>query len=112
MTVNHTPENWEVLGRMYGAIANLANELEAKGYKVICSLSVGIHPACVTFIVERNCSQILSFCSLDVLSEEDKLKRDLFTKGEELLATDLDAVEREYLLKRLEELNHPSNAKR
>ena len=112
MTVNHTPENWEVLGRMYGAIANLANELEAKGYKVITSLSVGIHPACVTFIVERNCSQILSFCSLDILSEEDKLKRDLFTKGEELLATDLDAVEREYLLKRLEELNHPSNAKR
>ena len=45
MTVTHTPENWEVLGRMYGAIANLANELEAKGYKVIASLSVGIHPA-------------------------------------------------------------------
>ena len=111
MTVTHTPENWEVLGRMYGAISHLANELEAKGYKVIASLSVGIHPACVTFIVERNCSQILSFCSLDILSEEDKLKG-LFSKGEELLATDLDAVEREYLLKRLEELNHPSNAKR
>ena len=64
------------------------------------------------FIVERNFTQIISFCSLDILSEEDRLKRDLFTKGEELLATDLDAVEREYLLKRLSELNTPSNVKR
>ena len=62
--------------------------------------------------MERNFTQIISFCSLDILSEEDRMKRDLFAKGEELLATDLDAVEREYLLKRLSELNAPSNAKR
>ena len=35
------------------------------------------------------------------------LKNELFNKGEELLQTDLVAVEREFLLRRLEELNNP-----
>lgn len=107
----YSEEQWNVLGNMFGAVSKLANALEEKGFKVIASLSVGIYPASVTFIVERNTAKIFSFCSLDILKEEDRLKNELFNKGEELLQTDLVAVEREFLLRRLEELNHPSNGR-
>lgn len=107
----YSEEQWNVLGNMFGAVSKLANALEEKGFKVIASLSVGIYPASVTFIVERNTAKIFSFCSLDILKEEERLKAELFNKGEELLQTDLVAVEREFLLRRLEELNHPSNGR-
>lgn len=107
MSVKFTPDQWELLGRMYNAVAELKDRLEAKGFNVTLSLSVGIYNACLTFIVERNYVKVLSFCSLDILKEDDRLKNELFNKGEELLQTDLVAVEREFLLRRLEELNNP-----
>lgn len=112
MSVKFTPDQWELLGGMYNAVAELKDRLEAKGFNVTLSLSVGIYNACLTFIVERNTAKIFSFCSLDILKEEERLKAEIFDKGEELLQTDLVAVEREFLLRLLEELNaRPSNGR-
>lgn len=112
MTVKFNSEEWELLGRMYNCVAELKEKLEAKGFVIICSLSIGIYKAALTFIVQRNGTEILSFCSLDIIAEEGRVARDLFEKAEELLNADLVAVEREFLLKRLAELNNPNNGKR
>ncbi len=115
MTIHHNPENWETLGRMYDAVATLKDKLEAKGFSVIATISVGIYPATLTFIVERNYNKILSFVCFDILGEEDRVKNEVFAKGEELLSTDFEALEREYLLNRLAELDNlkrPGNAGR
>jgi hypothetical protein len=81
----YSEEQWNVLGNMFGAVSKLANALEEKGFKVIASLSVGIYPTHVTFIVERNTAKIFSFCFLDILKEEDRLSNELFKMGEEHL---------------------------
>ena len=111
-TVKISPDNWDLLGRMYNSVAELKEKLENKGFTVIASLGIGIHPACLTFIVERNHAKVLSFCSLDIITEESRVGFELFEKAEAILETDLDALEREALLKRLEELNRPTNGKR
>lgn len=107
MTVHHTPEEWETLGRLYEALAELKDKLEAKGFSVIATLSTGIYPSSITFIVERNYHQLFSFVCFDALKEEEKVRRELFAKGEELLNTDYEQIERDYLLKRLAELDNP-----
>ena len=112
MTVKFTPEEWELLGRMYNCVAELKEQLEAKGFNIVCSLGLGIYKAALTFIVQRNGTEILSFCSFDIIAEESRVALDLFEKAEELINADLVAVEREYLLKRLAELNKPTNGKR
>ena len=106
MTVHHTPENWELLGRLYDAVATLKDKLEAKGFGVIATLTTGIYPACLTFIVSRNSMDIFSFVSFDAIKEEDRVKSGLFAKGEELITTDYVAMERDILLKRLAELEN------
>lgn len=112
MSVKFTPDQWELLGRMYNAVAELKDRLEAKGFNVTLSLSVGIYNACLTFIVERNYVKVLSFCSLDIISEEKRVNEELFNKAQCLCEMDYEAIEREYLLKRLEELNaRPSNGR-
>ena len=109
MTVHHTPENWELLGRLYDALATLKDKLEAKGFHVIATLTVGIYPACITFIVERNFYTVHSFVSFDAIKEEEKVNRELFAKAEELLSMDYEAMERDILLKRLAELDNRPN---
>lgn len=114
MTIHHTPEEWETIGRMYEALATLQEKLEAKGFGVIATISVGIYPATLTFIVERNYNKIVSFVCFDALKEEDRVRNEVFAKGEELLATDFEALERDYLLKRLSELDsktRPANGR-
>ena len=110
MTVHHTSEDWETLGRLYEALAELKDKLEAKGFNVIATLSTGIYPSSITFIVERNYHKMFSFVCFDALKEEEKVRRELFAKGEELLATDYEQIERDYLLKRLAELDAPRPA--
>lgn len=112
MSVKFTPDQWELLGRMYNAVAELKDRLEAKGFSVVCSLSVGIYNACLTFIVERNFVKILSFCTLDLIAEEKRVCAELFDKAEALVAVDYEAMERDILLKRLAELeNKPVNGR-
>ena len=110
MTIHHTPEDWELLGRLYDALATLKDKLEAKGFSVIATLTTGIYPACVTFIVTRNSFDIFSFVTFDAIKEEERVRQGLFAKGEELLTTDYVAMERDILLKRLAELDNPKPA--
>jgi len=112
MSVKFTTEQWELLGRMYNAVAELKDRLEAKGFHVITSLNIGIYNACLTFIVERNFVKILSFCTLDLIAEEKRVCDELFDKAEALVAMDYEAMERDLLLKRLAELEKkPTNGR-
>lgn len=112
MTVKFTSEEWGLLGKMYNCVAELKEKLEAKGFNIVCSLSLGIYKASLTFVVDRNGTEILSFCSLDIIAEESRVGLELFEKAEELLNTDLVALEREFLLKRLAELDkRPANGR-
>jgi hypothetical protein len=109
MVYNFTKEEWTLLGDMLGAVKHLQEELMAKGYGVICTFSTGIQKACITFIVMRNHVEIFSACILDVITHEDEVQKKIFERGQELLDTDLDAIEREALLARLAELDKKHN---
>lgn len=109
MVYNFTKEEWTLLGDMLGAVKHLQEELMAKGYGVICTFSSGVYPAELCFIVDRNHTKMFSFVSFDLLSEQERLKAELFEKGERLLSVDVVEEEKRILLARLEELNRPTN---
>ena len=97
---------WERLGDMVRASRELEQALVDKGFEVINTFSTGIQKACITFIVKRNHVEVFSACVLDAITEEERVKREIFERGEELLNTDLDAIERDALLARLAELDN------
>lgn len=104
MAVKISKDDWALLGNIYGAISELSQKLEDKGFKVISSLSVGIHKGAITFIVQRNHTDVLSFVTFDAIKEQEKVAHGLFDKAELLLNTDPVMSERAALLKRLTEL--------
>lgn len=96
---------WEKIGDMVRASRELEQKLVDKGFEVLNTFSTGTWKACITFIVKRNRIEIFSACILDVITEEDRVEREIFARGQELLDTDLDAIERDALLARLAELD-------
>ena len=96
---------WEKIGDMVRATRELEQKLVDKGFEVINTFSTGIQKACITFIVKRNHVEVFSACILDVITEEDRVAKEIFARGQELLDTDLDAIERDALLARLAELD-------
>lgn len=96
---------WEKIGDMVRASRELEQALIDRGFEVINTFSTGIQKACITFIVKRNHVEIFSACILDVITHEDEVQKKIFDKGQELLDTDLDAIERDALLARLAELD-------
>ena len=110
MVYHFQKEEWMLLGDMLGALKHLQQRLEEKGFKVICTFSSGVYPAELVFIVERNFTKMFSFVSFDMLAEQDKVKAEVFERADQLLSTDLDAIERDALLKRLAELENKAPA--
>lgn len=110
MVYHFQKEEWMLLGDMLGALKHLQQQLEEKGFKVICTFTSGVYPAELVFIVERNFTKMFSFVSFDMLAEQDKIKAEVFERADQLLSTDLDAIERDALLKRLAELENKAPA--
>lgn len=96
---------WEKIGDVVRASRELEQKLVDKGFEVLNTFSTGTWKACITFIVKRNHIEIFSACILDVITEEDRVAKEIFARGQELLETDLDAIERDALLARLAELD-------
>lgn len=111
MVYEISQEEWNVLGDMVGATKHLQASLEERGYTVINTLETGIHRAELVFIVEFEGTKLFSFVSFDVLKEQERLKAELFCKGDELLSVDRVAVEKQILRERLAALEerHPAN---
>ena len=110
MVYHFTKEEWALLGDIMGALRNLQQQLEEKGFNVVCTFSSGIYPAELVFIVERNYSKMFSFVSFDLLADQDKIKAEVFEKAERLLSTDIVEEERQMLLARLKELENKAPA--
>lgn len=100
---------WEKIGDMVRASRELEQKLIDRGFEVLNTFSTGTWKACITFIVKRNHIEIFSACILDVITEEDRVEKEIFARGHELLDTDLDAIERDALLARLAELDAKHN---
>lgn len=98
-------EEWSVLGDIVGATKNLQARLEEKGYSVINNFETGLNRAQIVFIVEVNGSKLFSCVVFDALNEQERLKAELFSKGEELLSVDRVAMEKKMLIQRLSELD-------
>lgn len=103
---------WEKIGDMVRASRELEQALIDRGFEVINTFSTGIQKACITFIVKRNHVEIFSACILDVITHEDEVQKKIFERGQELLDTDLDAIERDALLARLAELDEKHNGRK
>ena len=105
MIVIFEKEEWERIADMVNASRKLEYALSEKGFEVLNTFSTGIQKACITFIVKRNHVEIFSACILDILRDEKRVQEEIFEKGQKLLETDLDAIERDALLARLAELD-------
>ena len=110
MVRDFSQDEWTVIIDIVTASRKLETELNAKGFDVVNTFTMGIYPACLTFIVKRNYVEVFSACVLDILSEQDRVGAEIFRKGEEILNTDYDALEIKMLKERLAQLeeHHPS----
>jgi len=104
MVRDFTGEEWKIIADIVSATRKLEAELNAKGFEVINTFTMGIYPACLTFIVKRNYVEVFSACVLDILSEQARVQDEIFRKGEEILSTDYDALEIKMLRDRLAQL--------
>lgn len=104
MVRDFTQDEWKVIIDIVTASRKLETELNAKGFDVVNTFTMGIYPACLTFIVKRNYVEVFSACILDILSEQDRVGAEIFRKGEEILNTDYDALEIKMLKERLAQL--------
>lgn len=104
-----TQEEWKLVTDIFVSAQKLQEALEEKGFEVICTLSLGIYPACLTFITKRNGTEIFSACILDVLANEERVQNEIFRKGQEVLSTDYKLLEIKMLKERLADLEKPTN---
>lgn len=99
-----TQDEWKIIIDIVSASRKLETELNAKGFDVVNTFTTGIYPACITFIVKRNHTEVLSVCILDILEQQERVQAEIFRKGEEILSTDYDALEIKMLKERLSQL--------
>ena len=104
MVRQFTSDEWKLISEIVTTSRNLERELNEKGFEVVNSFSMGIYPACITFIVKRNHTEVFSACILDILAEQKRVEAEIFRKGEEILSTDYDALEIKILRDRLAQL--------
>ena len=110
MVYHFQKEEWMLLGDMLGALKHLQQQLEEKGFNVICTFTSGIYPCELVFIVERNYTKMFSFVSFDMLADQDKIKTEIFEKADRLLSVDVVEEEKQMLLARLKELENKAPA--
>lgn len=110
MVRDFTQEEWKIIIDIVTASRKLQEELNAKGFEVINNFSMGIYPACLTFMVKRNHVEVFSACILDILSGQERVQSEIFRRGEEILSMDYDALEIKLLKERIAQLeeHHPS----
>lgn len=104
MVRQFTQDDWKIISDIVNASRNLEEGLNNKGFEVINTFSTGLHPACLTFIVKRKFTEVLSVCVLDIVAEQKRVEVEIFRKGEEILSTDYDALEIKVLKERLAQL--------
>ena len=104
MVRHFTQEEWKTIADIVASTRKLQEALNEKGFEVVNSFSTGIYPACITFIVKRNHTEVFSACILDILAEQKRVEIEIFRKGEEILSTDYDALEIKILRDRLAQL--------
>lgn len=104
MVRQFTPDEWKIIADIVSATRKLQEELNEKGFEVVNSFSTGIQPACITFIVKRNHTEVLSVCILDILEQQERVEAEIFRKGAEILSTNYDALEIKILRDRLAQL--------
>lgn len=109
MRKTYTPEEWATLGQIVNATIELQNLLEEKGFDVINSFEKKTNDDSICFIVTGRgilSAKTLSCCIFNVLDNQERIAKELFAKGEELLALDPVEAEKEALKKRLAELEN------
>ena len=104
MVRQFTSDEWKLISDIVTSSRNLEEALNAKGFEVINTFSTGLYPACITFIVTRNFTEIMSACILDIIAEQKRVEVEIFRKGEEILNTDYKALEIKMLRDRLAQL--------
>lgn len=104
MVRHFTQEEWKTITDIVASTRKLQEALNEKGFEVINTFSTGLQPACITFIVKRKFTEVLSVCILDILAQQERVQAEIFRKGEEILSTDYDALEIKVLKERLAQL--------
>ena len=105
MVRHFTQEEWKTIADIVESTRKLQEALNEKGFEVINTFTTGsCCPACITFIVKRNHTEVLSVCILDILEQQERVQAEIFRKGEEILSTDYDALEIKILRDRLAQL--------
>lgn len=99
-----TSDDWKLISDIVTASRNLEEALNSKGFEVINTFSTGMFPACLTFIVKRKFTEVLSVCILDIVAEQKRVETEIFRRGDEILNTDYDALEIKMLKERLAQL--------
>lgn len=97
-------DDWKIISDIVSASRNLEEALNNKGFEVINTFSTGLYPACITFIVKRKFTEIMSVSILDIVAEQKRVEVEIFAKAEEILNTDYDALEIKVLKERLAQL--------
>lgn len=103
MVRQFTSDEWKIIADIVSATRKLQEELNEKGFEVVNSFSTGIYPACITFIVKRNHTEVLSVCIFDILEQQERVQAEIFRKGVEILSN-CDALEIKILRDRLAQL--------
>ena len=99
-----TADDWKLISDIVTASRGLEEALNNKGFEVVNNFSTGIHPACLTFIVKRKYTEVLSVCVFDIVAEQKRVENEIFHKAEEILNTDYDVLEIKVLRERLAQL--------
>ena len=99
-----TADDWKIISDIVSASRNLEEALNNKGFEVINSFTTGVYPACITFIVKRKFTEIMSVSIFDIVAEQKRVELEIFAKAEEILSADYDAIEIKMLKERLAEL--------
>lgn len=97
-------DDWKLISDIVSASRNLEEALNNKGFEVINTFCTGLYPACLTFIVKRKFTEVMSVSILDIVAEQKRVEAEIFAKAEEILNTDYDALEIKMLKDRLAQL--------
>lgn len=104
MVRQFTSDEWKLISDIVTSSRNLEEALNARGFEVINTFCTGLYPACLTFIVKRKFTEIMSVSILDIVAEQKRVEVEIFAKAEEILNTDYDALEIKMLKDRLAQL--------
>ena len=104
MVRQFTSDEWKLISDIVTSSRNLEEALNNKGFEVINTFSTGLYPACITFIVKRNFTEVMSVSVLDIVAEQKRVEVEIFRRGEEILNTDYKALEIKMLKDRLAQL--------